>query len=188
MLLAVLKKNMQVIKDIVKSIDIPVELGGGIRTEDDVKNWLEVGVDRVIIGTAAITNPDTVAKVVDMFGPQRIVVGIDARNNKVAVDGWETQTDKDVYDLATDMKSKGVIRIVYTDVDRDGALTGPNIDNTVNLAAKSGLKVIASGGFANYEQFQALADRNEPNIDGAIVGTAIYENKIDLQKLNEMFN
>lgn len=182
------QKNVRVIKDLLSAITIPVELGGGIRTFADAENWLNLGVSRVIFGTVAITSPEIVEKSVHELGADKIIVGIDARQNKVAIEGWENQTDKDVFAFADEMKQIGVRRIIYTDVFRDGRLSGPNIDNTVKLATHSKLKVIASGGFARMEDFEALADTQCDFIEGAIVGKALYENKLDLEQLNRLYH
>ena len=180
------RKNSEVIAGILKAISIPVQLGGGIRSLDDAARWLDLGVSRVIFGTVAVKQPEIIGQAVDQFGPERVVVGIDARDNKVAVDGWETRTERDVLDLAREMQELGAIRVVYTDVNRDGRMTGPNIENTVNLAERTGMQVIASGGFANYEHFKALLAAAGPNIDGAIVGTALYEKTVELPELNKI--
>ncbi|HPG40990.1 MAG TPA: 1-(5-phosphoribosyl)-5-[(5-phosphoribosylamino)methylideneamino]imidazole-4-carboxamide isomerase [bacterium] len=181
-------KNIQIIKNILSTITIPVELGGGIRSLEDASQWLDLGVTRVIFGTVAVTNPDIIKEAVHTFGAEKVVVGIDARDNKVAIAGWEQQTDTDVYTFARHMKDLGVIRIIYTDVHRDGELSGPNIDNTVALANHTQMQVIASGGFSRLEDFSALLNTNCKYIDGAIVGKALYENQLDLVKLNELYN
>ena len=182
------RKNVRVIRDILSTISIPVELGGGIRTFADAKNWLDLGVARVIFGTVAVTSPEIIGKSVNEFGADKIIVGIDARQNKVAIEGWENQTEKDVFAFAEEMKHIGIERIIYTDVHRDGQLSGPNIDNTVKLANRSKLKVIASGGFSRMEDFHSLADTQCEFIEGAIVGKALYENKLDLKLLNRLYH
>ena len=181
------QKNVQVIKDILSTIDIPIELGGGIRSYGDAENWLNLGVSRVIFGTIAITSPDIIEMAVNNFGADKVIVGIDARQNKVAIEGWEKQTDKDVFKFTDEMKFLGIKRIIYTDVYRDGELIGPNLQNTIKLANYSKLQVIASGGFTRVKDFQALADEKNEFIDGAIVGKALYENKLNLQQLNRLF-
>lgn len=182
-----MNNNVQVIKDILAAISIPVELGGGIRTLQDASQWLDLGVERVIFGTVAVTNSEIIAQAVRTFGANRVIVGIDARDNKVAIAGWEQQTDTDVFTFARQMKDLGVVRLIYTDVHRDGELIGANIENTVNLAVATQMQVIASGGFSRMEDFSALLKANCKYIEGAIVGKALYENKLDLLKLNELF-
>ena len=180
-------KNVDVIKNIVRTVNIPIELGGGIRSMDDVQRWLDIGVHRVIIGTAALTRPDIVEKAASKYGAGKIVVGIDGRKGKVAIRGWEEQTQAGVLDLALKMRDLGVCRIIYTDVHRDGELIGPNFDSTDELARKANIKVIASGGFSAVEHFEKLQALQNPNIEGAIVGTAIYEGKIELEQLTKRF-
>jgi len=181
-------KNIQIIKDILAAITIPVELGGGIRSLEDASQWLNLGVARVIFGTVAVTDPDIIARAIRTLGAAKVVVGIDARADKVAIAGWEQQTDTDVYIFARRMKDLGVERIIYTDVRRDGELSGPNIESTVALANHTQIQVIASGGFSRLEDFSALLNTNCKYIEGAIVGKALYENQLDLVELNELFN
>lgn len=180
-------KNVEVIQKIVEAVNIPIELGGGIRSVEDVRKWLDIGVSRVIIGTVALTNPEIVEESIREFGAEKIVIGIDGRDNKVAIHGWEEQTDTGVLALALKMKELGANRIIYTDVFRDGELVGPNIESTDALARQSGMHVIASGGFSSIPHFEKLAALNNPLIDGAIVGTAIYEGKIELSELVSRF-
>lgn len=181
------EQNVQTIRDIVGQIDIPIELGGGIRSLEDVRQWLGAGVHRVILGTVALEQPDIVAQAVQKFGTEHIVVGIDGRDQKVAIKGWEEQTDTDVISLAGKMKSLGAGRIIYTDVRRDGELVGPNIESTNLVAEQSGMKVIASGGFSAFEHFKRLAETRNENIEGAIVGTALYEKNLELSDLLQRF-
>ncbi|MBN2410325.1 1-(5-phosphoribosyl)-5-[(5-phosphoribosylamino)methylideneamino]imidazole-4-carboxamide isomerase [candidate division KSB1 bacterium] len=181
-------KNVRVIKDILSTITIPVELGGGIRSFEDAENWLNLGVSRVIFGTVAITSPEIIVQSVNEFGADKVIVGIDARQDKVAIEGWEKQTNKDVFSFAKEMKQIGIERIIYTDVHRDGRLSGPNIENTIKLANQCRCRIIASGGFSRLEDFQALSDARSEFIEGAIVGKALYENKLDLEQLNRLFH
>jgi phosphoribosylformimino-5-aminoimidazole carboxamide ribotide isomerase len=177
-------KNREVIPRLVQNATPAIEVGGGIRSLEAIRWWLEdVGVDRIILGTVAITQPDLVEHAVQQFGARRIVVGIDARNNKVATHGWVRESDRSTLDLALEMKSRGVERIIYTDVSRDGELSGPNIQDTVTLARESGLAVIASGGFSRESHFADLKDR----VEGAIVGKALYEGRLDLSSLVKSF-
>ncbi len=180
-------KNVETIQKIVEAVDIPIELGGGIRSVEDVRKWLDIGVARVIIGTVALTTPEIVEESIKEFGSEKIVIGIDGRDNKVAIHGWEEQTNTGVLALALKMKELGATRIIYTDVHRDGELVGPNIESTNALARESGMNVIASGGFSKMEHFGKLAALNNPLIDGAIVGTAIYEGAIELSELTSRF-
>ncbi len=180
-------KNVETIQNIVKAVDIPIELGGGIRSIEDVRQWLDIGVSRVIIGTLALSNPEIVEDSITEFGAEKIIIGIDGRDNKVAIHGWEEQTETGVLALALNMKALGATRIIYTDVHRDGELVGPNIESTDALARESAMHVIASGGFSSMEHFEKLAALKNPLIDGAIVGTAIYEGAIELTDLTSRF-
>ena len=181
------QKNTLAIKAILQAIDIPIELGGGVRSADDAEKWLDLGVSRVILGTVAVSSPDVVQECIKKFGPAKIVVGIDARGDNVAIEGWEKQTQKSVFELAKQMKDMGVERIIYTDVQCDGELVGPNIERTDRLAKESGLKVIASGGFSEIKHFEDLKAVNNANIEGAIVGTALYEQNLTVNELVRLF-
>ncbi|MBN1541090.1 1-(5-phosphoribosyl)-5-[(5-phosphoribosylamino)methylideneamino]imidazole-4-carboxamide isomerase [candidate division KSB1 bacterium] len=178
------RANTREISKIRDSVDTLIELGGGIRTLEDVRAWLgEVGIDRIIFGTVAVSNPGLIKSAMQEFGAERIIVGIDARGDRVAVQGWEEQTEISPFDLALEMKALGVERLIYTDIGRDGMLAGPNLKNTRLLAEQSQLSVIASGGFAQMEHFQALLQEECERIEGAIVGKALYEGHLDLQEL-----
>ena len=174
-------------KRILKTVSIPVELGGGIRSYEDVTAWLDMGISRVIFGTIAVEKPDLIQKVLNQFGAEKVVVGIDARDNKIAIDGWQKQTKQNVVEFALAMKKIGVQRIIYTDINRDGLLMGPDIENTANLARTTHMQVIASGGITRLEDIQALVDTKVPELEGAIIGTVLYENKINLEQVIEMF-
>lgn len=180
-------KNVATIQQIIDAIDIPIELGGGIRTVDEVQQWLDIGVARVIIGTSALIHPEMVEESIKLFGAEKVVIGIDGRDNKVAIRGWEEQTDHTLLLLARRMKEYGVQRIIYTDVRRDGEHIGPNLDNTDVLANTAKLQVIASGGFSSIDHFEQLHALNNPRIEGAIVGTALYEGTLDLGELIRRF-
>ncbi len=179
--------NIKAIEKIISAVTIPIELGGGIRSVDQARLWLDLGVHRVIFGTAALTEPEIVAEAVTEFGAEKVVVGIDGRSDKVAIRGWEEQTETSVLSLALKMKETGVTRIIYTDVHRDGELVGPNFKSTDELARKADLRIIASGGFSTLEHFQRLDKLGNPNIEGAIVGTALYEGTLLLQDLTSRF-
>ncbi|TDX46606.1 1-(5-phosphoribosyl)-5-[(5-phosphoribosylamino)methylideneamino]imidazole-4-carboxamide isomerase [Orenia marismortui] len=180
--------NLELISKIVEEIEIPVQVGGGIRTMGIIRNYLEVGVDRVIIGTAAIENPELVVEGIKEFGSDRIVVGIDAKNNYVATEGWLETSDTTIVDLGKAMKTKGVEWVVFTDISKDGTLTGPNIDSTQNLAKETGLKVIASGGVSKIEDIKNLKAVEEDGIVGVITGKAIYTDSLDLEEAIELAN
>jgi phosphoribosylformimino-5-aminoimidazole carboxamide ribotide isomerase len=182
-------KNTDVIRDLVSHTDMAIELGGGIRSMADIDFWLShCHVDRIILGTVAVTEPQIVDQAVQEYGSERIVIGIDARQNRVAIQGWVDQTQIDAIDLALQMKALGICRLVYTDVMRDGELKGANIAATDRIARKSGLKVIASGGISHEKDVQALVAQNNPNIEGAIIGKALYDGKMDLRHIIDSFS
>lgn len=169
--------NEEAVRDILKSVDVPVQLGGGIRSRKNVKNLLNLGVTRCIIGTKAVKEPEFIQNLITEFGPEQIVVGIDARDGMVAVDGWEKTSSIQAFDLCIRMKQYGVRHIVYTDISRDGMLSGPNVAATKSLTEMTGLDIIASGGMSCMEDLQALCDEG---VKGAIIGKALYEKKIIL--------
>ncbi|RPI01065.1 MAG: 1-(5-phosphoribosyl)-5-[(5-phosphoribosylamino)methylideneamino]imidazole-4-carboxamide isomerase [Calditrichaeota bacterium] len=180
-------ENAKAIESIFTAVQIPLQLGGGIRNGEDIDFWLAMGIQRVILGTMALKQPQLLQEAINNWGAERIVVGIDARQNKVAVSGWVEQTERDAVDFARQMRKLGVARVVYTDVQRDGEQMGPNIAATLTLASTSGLKVIASGGFSALHHFEALASAKSEYIEGAIVGTALYEGKFDLKELIDCY-
>jgi phosphoribosylformimino-5-aminoimidazole carboxamide ribotide isomerase len=176
--------NDEVIKTIVSEVKIPVQVGGGIRTIKDIENKLNLGVERVIIGTKAVKDPGFVRGAIAKFGAKRIVIGIDAKNGMVAIEGWEKVSEYTAITLALEMKKYGVKTIVYTDISKDGMLQGPNIVHTKELADATGLNIIASGGVSSLKDLEILA---ENEIYGAIIGKALYENKVDLRKAVDLF-
>ena len=176
--------NEGVIQRIIRETDLPVELGGGIRTLEAAGRMLDLGVSRVIIGTKAAKEPEFMKELVDRFGPEAIVAGVDAKNGQVAVEGWETLSSRTALSLCMTMKEMGIRHIVYTDISRDGTLTGPNVEATRELTQKTGLDVIVSGGVSSMEDLRSLS---EAGIRGAIIGKALYEKKIRLSEAIEAF-
>ncbi len=172
--------NLELIAAIIKETKLPVQVGGGIRSREVIANYLEIGVDRVIIGTAAIENPSLVVEAIAKFGTERIVIGIDAKNDCVATAGWLETSDTTVIDLAQAMQEKGVEWIVYTDISKDGTLTGPNVDSTRRLAQATGLKVIAAGGISKLEDIKELKKLESSGVVGAITGKALYTGQLEL--------
>ncbi len=173
-------KNESAIKAIVKELgdEIPIQLGGGIRDLDTIERYLDDGISYVIIGTAAVKSPGFVHDACGAF-PGHIIVGLDAKDGKVAVDGWSKMTGHDVIDLAKKFEDQGVEAIVYTDIGRDGMLSGVNIDATVKLAQALRIPVIASGGVTNMEDIRGLCAVEDEGVIGAITGRAIYEGTLD---------
>jgi len=155
-----------------------VQLGGGIRDRAAIDAWLAAGVARVILGTMALRDPETVRAACRDY-PERIVVGIDARGGQVAVEGWAEQSEMKATDLALAFADAGVAAIVYTDIDRDGALQGVNVEATAELARVSGLPVIASGGVAGIDDIHRLKAVADAGIEGVIIGRALYDGRID---------
>ncbi|MCL0052080.1 1-(5-phosphoribosyl)-5-[(5-phosphoribosylamino)methylideneamino]imidazole-4-carboxamide isomerase [Peptococcaceae bacterium] len=175
-------KNLSVIEKILAAIKIPVQIGGGIRTLDTVKLLLDLGIKRVILGTAAVSEPNLVKEAIEKFGSDRIVLGIDARNGRVAVKGWAEESDIDAKELALNIKKIGIERIVFTDIKRDGTLKGPNIEATKEMALATGLKVIASGGVSSIDDLKELKEIEQYGVEGVIVGQALYKGAIDLKE------
>src|SRR5258706_2452828 len=173
-------RNEGAIKSIIAAVDsdIPVQMGGGIRDLDTIERWLDDGVSFVIIGTAAVKNPGFLHEACDAF-PGHIIVGLDARDGKVATDGWSRLTKHDVIDLAKRFQDYGVEAVIYTDIGRDGMMTGVNIDATVRLAQALAIPVIASGGLNSLDDVRRLCAVEGEGITGAITGRAIYEGKLD---------
>ncbi|MBW7055770.1 1-(5-phosphoribosyl)-5-[(5-phosphoribosylamino)methylideneamino]imidazole-4-carboxamide isomerase [Paracoccus bogoriensis] len=169
--------NAAAVEAILAAIDIPAQLGGGIRDMATIETWLSRGLDRVILGTVAVENPDLVHQAAAAF-PGRIAVGIDARAGRVATRGWATETDIEATDLARRFQDAGVAAIIYTDIDRDGAMGGPNIAATEALARAVQIPVIASGGVSSLADLKALAATGV--IAGAISGRALYDGALDL--------
>lgn len=171
--------NADVVHDIVEAFpDIPVQIGGGIRDEDTVQTYLDAGVRYVIIGTKAVNTPHFVSDLCLSF-PGHIIVGLDAKDGKVAIDGWSKLSHHDVIDMAKHFENDGVEAIIYTDISRDGMMSGVNVEATVRLARAIHIPVIASGGITNLDDIRALAAVEDEGIMGAITGRAIYEGTLD---------
>lgn len=170
--------NGAAVEAILAAARIPVQLGGGIRDRATIDAWLEKGVARVILGTAAVRDPDLVREAARAH-PGQVAVGIDARGGRVAVQGWAEETDLDAVDLARRFEDAGVAALIYTDIDRDGAMAGPDVPGTAALARAVTIPVIASGGIASIEDLRALK-ACDTELDGAISGRALYEGKLDL--------
>jgi len=177
--------NREAIRGICDVLNIPVQLGGGLRDLKMIEGMLNLGVNRVIIGSAAISNPQLVEQACREFSGQ-VCVGIDAKSGMAAVHGWDDVTDVKAVDLAKQFEDAGVSAIIYTDISRDGMLTGPNIDETVNLARAVSIPVIVSGGIARVDDILACAAHADDGICGAITGRAIYENTIDFAAAMEL--
>jgi phosphoribosylformimino-5-aminoimidazole carboxamide ribotide isomerase len=169
--------NKQAIHTIRQAISLPIQLGGGIRTIEHIESWLTAGINRVILGTVAVNNPELVKQACKLF-PKQIVVGIDARDGMVAVEGWAEQSTLSAIELGKRFEDAGVEAIIYTDIERDGALSGVNIPQTAHLAENLSIPVIASGGLHHLDDIRALKQEQHKGIVGVISGKALYEKKI----------
>ena len=169
--------HLDVISAIVRALDIPIQVGGGIRDIAAADAWLGVGVDRVVIGTAAVRDPDMVVEACKKHGRQRVVVSVDAKEGLVALHGWKESSNVTVLELANQMADIGVVRLLYTDIARDGALTGPDFEGNKLLAEESGLAVLASGGIASVQHIKELLPTG---VEGVVVGRALYTGAVDL--------
>ncbi len=177
-----LTHHLEAARSIFRSLKIPVQFGGGLRTLAHIERVLALGADRVILGTAAVESPETVAEAVRRHG-DRIVIGIDARDGLVAVRGWVDRSEISALDLARKVKTLGVARVIYTDVSRDGMLGGVNFEATARLASEVGIRVIASGGVASENNVRALWENRACGVEGVILGRSLYEKRIDLVDL-----
>ena len=183
--------NADCVNDITKSFpNLPVQIGGGIRDLQTANAYIEAGISYLIIGTMAVTNPDFVEKLCVEF-PDKIIVGLDANNGLVATDGWAKQTDIDLVELSKKYEQYGVSSIVYTDIARDGMMQGVNVEATANLAKKTSIPIIASGGITNLDDIAVLLKNAHHGIMGAITGRAIYEGQLDFndaQKMSDIYD
>ncbi|WP_207060793.1 1-(5-phosphoribosyl)-5-[(5-phosphoribosylamino)methylideneamino]imidazole-4-carboxamide isomerase [Motiliproteus sp. SC1-56] len=172
--------NGEIVQAIARAYpELPIQIGGGIRSAEIIEAYLEAGVSQVIIGTKAVKEPDFVTEMCQRF-PGHIIVGLDAQDGYVAIDGWAEVTDVKAVELAKRFRNDGVESIVYTDIARDGMMQGVNVEATVNLAEEAGIPVIASGGVTNLDDIHALAKVADRGILGAITGRAIYEGTLDV--------
>lgn len=170
--------NTDAVLSVIKAIDIPVQLGGGIRNMEILDQWFEAGVSRAVLGTAALSDPDFVLEACGRYAG-KIVIAIDARDGRVAVEGWTRESDVRALDLALRFEEIGAAAILYTDIDRDGAMGGVNLEATVDLAFALTTPVIASGGVSSLRDLKELKQREESGIDGVICGRALYDGRLD---------
>jgi phosphoribosylformimino-5-aminoimidazole carboxamide ribotide isomerase len=173
--------NRQVLSDIIRAVDIPIQFGGGLRSSKDVKQVLELGVTRTVVGTVAAESTETLTEMIRLFGSRHIAVGIDAQDGTVVTHGWEQTESLSALTLARRVKGLGVERVVYTDVGRDGTLAGPNIEQTC-LIAETGVKVTASGGVSSLQDLKDLRAVSGCGIDSVIIGKAFYEGMFTLEE------
>lgn len=175
--------NFEKISQIVTMLDIPIQVGGGIRSVEAVEKYLEIGVSRVVIGSAAVTNPGLIVELLKKYRPSQIVVGIDAEHGVPKIKGWTESSDMKDYELAFEMKRLGVERIIYTDITRDGMMEGVGYESTRLFAEKAGMKVTASGGVCSSEDLNKLRQLESCGVDSVIIGKALYECNFPCQEL-----
>jgi phosphoribosylformimino-5-aminoimidazole carboxamide ribotide isomerase len=175
--------NRILIREIARSLDIPVQVGGGIRTMEDIDAMIDCGVCRVVIGTLAARDPDLVSRAIEKHTASKVVVAIDAEMGEVKVQGWTEGSGIDAVEMAVDMERRGCRRIVYTDISRDGTMQGPNLEAYSRLGAKLGrCRITASGGVGDFHDLVALSRLTDARVDSVIVGRALYENRFPCQK------
>lgn len=174
---------IDILKEISSKYNIPVQTGGGVRTIEDIRERIESGAARVIIGTAAVENPQLVREAIKLYG-DKIAVGVDAKNGMVAIKGWEEVSDVSAVDLCLEMKKLGVKTIIYTDISKDGMMCGPNIEATKELIEKTGMEIIASGGVSKIDDLENVF---KINAQGVIIGKALYNGAINLSDAIDKF-
>lgn len=172
--------NLCRLRDIAAQTSVPIQFGGGLRTVEDIDLVLSLGASRVILGTVAVRQPEWVSQALERFGAERIVVGMDARNGLVATQGWQETSRLKVVELGRQMRQRGVRWVVYTDIQRDGMLSGVNVSATSNLAIQSGLSVIAAGGVASLDDVRAVQAVESSGVVGVVIGKALYTGDVDL--------
>lgn len=175
------RKNASIVQAIIENTNLDIHLGGGIRTLKTISFWLELGIKRVILGTAAIENKQLVESAVALYG-DRIIVGVDAKNSLVAINGWEQSTNQNSYEFCKQLEQIGVKTIIYTDISKDGMLSGPNFEAYKRLSNETSLNIIASGGVSSIKDLLSL---KKLNLYGSISGKALYERKFSLEEANQ---
>jgi len=179
--------NLKVIENIIKKLNITIEIGGGIRSMDKIQSYIDIGADKVILGSAAIKDSDFLKQACEKF-KKKIALGLDAKKGNLAVSGWKETTNQTAENYLKKVNSYGFSRVIYTDIDRDGTKTEPNIEETINIAKISSAPVIVSGGISSIEDIRRIKSLNKINIEGVIVGKAIYDGDIKLSDLKELEN
>lgn len=173
-------RNLTAIKEIAAAITIPFQVGGGLRRREDVERLLEIGASRVIIGTQAVTSPGFITELLADFGPEKIILGLDSRDGKVAIEGWVEKSSLRALEFGKQMRELGVETAIYTDIAMDGLMKGPNLASINAMALSSELKIIASGGVTSLDNIKALKQMESLGVTGAIIGKALYDGKISL--------
>jgi phosphoribosylformimino-5-aminoimidazole carboxamide ribotide isomerase len=179
--------NLNIIENIIKKLNISIEIGGGIRSIDKIQAYIDIGVDKVILGSAAIKDPDFLRQACETF-KEKIALGLDAKKGKLSVSGWKETINQTAEDYLKNVNSYGFARVIYTDIDRDGTKTEPNIEETINIAKISSVPVVVSGGISSIEDVKKIKALKKFNIEGVIVGKAIYDGDLNLNDLKELEN
>jgi phosphoribosylformimino-5-aminoimidazole carboxamide ribotide isomerase len=179
--------NLKIIENIIKKLNTKIEIGGGIRSMEKIQVYLDIGVDKVILGSAAIKDPDFLKQACETF-KGKIALGLDAKKGKLSVSGWIETINQTAEDYLKNVSSHGFSRVIYTDIDRDGTKTEPNIEETINIAKISSAPVVVSGGISSIEDIKRIKTLKKLNIEGVIVGKAIYDGDIKLSDLKELEN
>ena len=177
--------NSILIKEIIKKIKSKIQIGGGIRTIEDISRWIEMGIDRVVMGTAAVENIELLETACNKF-KNKIAVSLDAKDGFIALSGWKKQTNISVIDFIKKIQNFGVSRIIYTDINRDGTKQGPNIKDTVELSSKAKIPLVISGGVSSLEDIKKIKSLSTANIEGVIIGKAIYDGDIKINDLAKL--
>jgi len=177
--------NSILIKEIIKKVKAKIQIGGGIRTIEDISRWIEMGIDRVVMGTAAVENIELLETACNKF-KNKIAVSLDAKDGLIALSGWKKQTNISVIDFIKKIKNFGVSRIIYTDINRDGTKQGPNIKDTVELSTKAKIPLVISGGVSSLEDIKKIKSLSNSNIEGVIIGKAIYDGDIKINDLAKL--
>ena len=177
--------NSIIVKEIIKNVKLKIQIGGGIRTIDDINSWIEMGVDRVVMGTAAVENTDLLETACNKF-KNKIAVALDVKDGLIVLSGWKKQTNISAIDFIKKIQNFGVSRIIYTDINRDGTKQGPNIKDAVELSSKAKIPLVISGGVSSIEDVERIKSLNNPNIEGVIIGKAIYDGDIQINDLTKL--
>ena len=177
--------NSILIREIVKKVKSKIQIGGGIRTIEDISRWIELGIDKVVMGTAAVENIELLKTACNKF-KNKIAVSLDVKNGLIALSGWKKQTNISVLDFIKKIQNFGVSRIIYTDINRDGTKQGPNIKDAVELSSKAKIPLVISGGVSSIEDIERIKSLNNPNIEGVIIGKAIYDGDIQINDLTKL--
>jgi len=180
--LQIKSRNSNMVKEILKKLKVKIQIGGGIRTIDDVDNWIKSGVDKVIIGTAAVEDKDFLKTACEKF-KNKIAISLDVKDGFIFLSGWKKQTNILAGDFLKEVENFGISRIIYTDINKDGTKKGPNINDTIELSGKVKIPFVISGGISSIEDIKKIKSINNPNIEGVIVGKSIYDGDI---KINEL--